>query len=146
VKSLFEQLVDEIDAAIVDVTLSKIPKGEKAKKLRRLILARDYQLQVAGIMDQIYPESVLCAASNSPAECKSMGCVNVVHCEGKALKRLMIEGRIIRAIDELPEEESPLPCSGDCRNCNSADPYDKSKKMGYWTMEKKIDPRKTWMI
>ena len=33
-KSLFEQLVDEIDAAIVDVTLSKIPKGEKAKKLQ----------------------------------------------------------------------------------------------------------------
>ena len=103
-KSLFEQLVDEIDAAIVDVTLSKIPKGEKAKKLRMLIQARDYQLQVAGIMDQIYPESQLCAASNSPAECKSLGCVNVVHCEGKALKRLMIEGRIIRAIDEQPEE------------------------------------------
>lgn len=136
-KSLFEQLVDEIDAAIVDVTLSKIPKGDKAKKLRMLIQARDYQLQVAGIMDQIYPESVLCAASNSPAECKSMGCVNVVHCEGKALKRLMIEGRIIRAIDELPEE--PI--------CNC-----KEHRTGCMNQEeardfnsKKIDPRKTWI-
>jgi len=138
VKSLFEQLVDEIDAAIVDVTLSKIPKGEKAKKLRRLILARDYQLQVAGIMDQIYPESVLCAASNSPAECKSMGCVNVVHCEGKALKRLMIEGRIIRAIDEQPEE--PI-CNckehrTDCMNQEEKRIFD----------SRKIDPSKTWMI
>lgn len=137
-KSLFEQLVDEIDAAIVDVTLSKIPKGEKAKKLRRLILARDYQLQVAGIMDQIYPESVLCAASNSPAECKSMGCVNVVHCEGKALKRLMIERRIIRAIDEQPEE--PI-CNckehrTDCMNQEEKRIFD----------SRKIDPSKTWMI
>lgn len=137
-KSLFEQLVDEIDAAIVDVTLSKIPKGEKAKRLRRLILARDYQLQVAGIMDQIYPESVLCAASNSPAECKSMGCVNVVHCEGKALKRLMIEGRIIRAIDEQPEE--PI-CNckehrTDCMNQEEKRIFD----------SRKIDPSKTWMI
>ena len=137
-KSIFDQLVDEIDAAIVDVTLSKIPKGEKAKKLRRLILARGYQLQVAGIMDQIYPESVLCAASNSPAECKSMGCVNVVHCEGKALKRLMIEGRIIRAIDEQPEE--PI-CNckehrTDCMNQEEKRIFD----------SRKIDPSKTWMI
>ena len=135
-KSLFEQLVDEIDAAIVDVTLCKIPKGEKAKKLRMLIQARDYQLHVAGIMDQIYPERWLCTASNSQAECKSMGCVNVVHCESKALKRQRIEGRIIRALDELPEEtveeEAPLPCCGDCRSCGGGEP-------------KKIDPRKTWI-
>lgn len=137
-KSLFEQLVDEIDAAIVDVTLSKIPKGEKAKKLRRLILARDYQLQVAGIMDQIYPESVLCAASNSPAECKSMGCVNVVHCEGKALKRLMIEGRIIRAIDEQPEE--PI-CN--CKEHRTGCMNQEEKRI---FDSRKIDPSKTWMI
>ena len=120
-KSLFEQLVDEIDAAIVDVTLSKIPKGEKAKKLRRLILARDYQLQVAGIMDGIYPE-INCADSDSLDYCKKIHCPKVFVCESRAMKRLRIEGRIIRALDELPEEESPLPCSGDCRNCNSADP------------------------
>ena len=137
-KSLFEQLVDEIDAAIVDVTLSKIPKGEKAKKLRMLITARDYQLHTASIMDRIYPESRLCVASNSPAECKSMGCVNVVHCEGKALKRLMIEGRIIRAIDEQPEE--PI-CNckehrTDCMNQEEKRIFD----------SRKIDPSKTWMI
>ena len=131
-KSLFEQLVDEIDAAIVDVTLSKIPKGEKAKKLRMLITARDYQLHTASIMDRIYPESRLCVASNSPAECKSMDCVNVVQCESKALKRLRIEGRIIRAIDEQPEEEAQLPCDGNCGSCGCEEP-------------KKIDPRKTWI-
>ena len=132
-KSLFEQLVDEIDAAIVDVTLCKLPKCEKSKKLRMLITARDYQLHTASIMDRIYPESRLCVASNSPAECKSMGCVNVVHCEGKALKRLRIEGRIIRALDERPEEEAQLSCDGNCGSCGCEEP-------------KKIDPRKTWMI
>ena len=137
-KSLFEQLVDDIDAAIVDVTLSKIPKGEKAKKLRMLIQARDYQLHVAGIMDSIYPESRLCIASNSQAECKSMDCVNVVQCESKALKRLRIEGRIIRAIDEQPEE--PI-CNckehrTDCMNQEEKRIFD----------SRKIDPSKTWMI
>ena len=137
-KSIFEQLVDDIDAAIVDVTLSKLPKGEKAKKLRMLIQARDYQLQVAGIMDQIYPERWLCVASNSQAECKSMGCVNVVQCESKAMKRLRIESRIIRALDEQPEE--PI-CNckehrTGCMNQDEAREYN----------SRKIDPRKTWMI
>jgi len=131
VKSLFEQLVDEIDSAIVDVTLSKIPKGEKTKKLRRLILARDYQLIVAGIMDGIYPE-IVCADSDSLDYCKKIHCPRIFVCEAAAMKRLRIEGRIIRALDELPEEESPLPCSGDCRSCGGGEP-------------KKIDPRKTWI-
>lgn len=135
-KSLFEQLIDDIDAAIVDVTLSELPKGEKSKKLRMLITARDYQLHTASIMDRIYPESVLCAASNSPAECKSMDCVNVVHCEGKALKRLRIEGRIIRALDELPEE--PI-CNckehrTGCMNQDEAREYN----------SRKIDLHKNW--
>ncbi|NLH78467.1 MAG: hypothetical protein GX465_15660 [Acidobacteria bacterium] len=103
-----------------------------------LIQARDYQLHVAGIMDQIYPERWLCTASNSQAECKSMGCVNVVHCESKALKRQRIEGRIIRALDEMPEE--PI-CNckehrTDCMNQEEKRIFD----------SRKIDPSKTWMI
>jgi len=136
VKSLFEQLIDDIDAAIVDVTLSELPKGEKSKKLRMLITARDYQLHTASIMNKIYPEQ-LCVASNGWAECKTIGCVNVPKCEAAALKRLRIEGRIIRALDELPEE--PI--------CNC-----KEHRTGCMNQEeardfnsKKIDPRKTWI-
>ena len=135
-KSLFEQLIDDIDAAIVDVTLSELPKGEKSKKLRMLITARDYQLHTASIMNKIYPEQ-LCVASNGWAECKTIGCVNVPKCEAAALKRLRIEGRIIRALDELPEE--PI--------CNC-----KEHRTGCMNQEeardfnsKKIDPRKTWI-
>ena len=148
-KSLFELLVDEIDAAIVDVTLSKIPQGEKAKKLWMLIQARDYQLQVAGIMDGIYPPTESMCKISGPnvtgihgdneiiAKLCVTSCPHRQECEGGYLKRLRIEGRIIRALDELPEEtveeEAPLPCCGDCRSCGGGEP-------------KKIDPRKTWMI
>ena len=142
-KSLFEQLIDDIDAAIVDVTLSELPKGEKSKKLRMLITARDYQLHTASIMNNIYPEQ-LCVASNGWAECKTIGCVNVPKCEAAALKRLRIEGRIIRALDELPEEEAPLPCSGDC-GINGIKIVNIPCRKGMDTPPSKIDPRKTWI-
>ena len=101
-----------------------------------IITARDYQLHTASIMNKIYPEQ-LCVASNGWAECKTIGCVNVPKCEAAALKRLRIEGRIIRALDELPEE--PI--------CNC-----KEHRTGCMNQEeardfnsKKIDPRKTWI-
>lgn len=144
-KSLFEQLVDEIDAAIVDVTLSKIPKGDKAKKLRMLIQARDYQLHVAGIMDHIYPK-IKCADSDSLDYCKKIHCPRIFVCESKALKRLRIEGRIIRALDELPvvKVKTPLPCSGDC-GINGIKIVNIPCRKGMDTPPSKIDPCKTWI-
>lgn len=133
-KSIFEQLVDDIDAAIVDEALSK--SLNKAKRLKMLVMVRDYQLQVASIMNKIYPE-IVCADSDSLDYCKKIHCPKAFVCEAAATKRLRIEGRIIRALDELPEE--PI--------CNC-----KEHRTGCMNQEeardfnsKKIDPRKTWI-
>ena len=166
-ESLFRKMISLLDDALIDVTMSqKFSKDQdKMRAINTIAHARSMQLEVAELMDKIYPEAYCFTeqfddSAEDVTKCQ-FSCIHRACCEERALKRLRIEGEITMAIDALPDDNphSSCPHVTGCMNHQEAYQFHEGKP-GYirvygvgrivddWNLpnKEKIDPRKTWQI
>ena len=153
--SLFQEMLRLLDDALIDVTLSQkfSDDSRKMRAINTIATARSMQLEVAELMDKVYPEvDCTCPVRRAgPDGCPT--CPNIESCESRAMKRMFIEGTITRAIDTAPDDAlSPPAYIVEIRKAPANKRVCLSEGCGHLPANengsgpKKIDPKKTWQI